>query len=289
MDTDEVIASPSDRKLTRAEKLEVKSEELKRKNYNIKLRKLPWYRKKIEKERRKTARLNQLEAALERQGAIALPAAPGEQSMTIVAPPPPVYKPVEIPDDIADDQFIEKVATQPKFKEIVSGAEIEDPRVAKFLKMIGQVENRSFTWCARTCGLSNSDLARIWRDSNLAEAFFRVTSQMPALADKLIEDAMGAKKSCPRCDGIGYISIPPEMRSLKLYGGKDNVICPNCKGRRVVLGVGSIPDKQIVFEKIGWIRQQKGVSVNVNMNAHSVDATVSEMDGIEGEILEHRA
>lgn len=194
-----------------------------------------------------------------------------------------------IPENIPDDQFIEDISEQPDFLETM-GENIEDVRVARFLKLIGEVENRSMTWCARSCGLTNKDMARIWRDSKLTRAFFRIVNRMPEIADKVADDAIGRKKACPRCDGMKRVDIPDSMREF--FNGETTAICPNCDGRGVVVNIGSAVDKQLIWERVGWSKQKTGVNVNVNMSDHSVDATISEMDGLEndlGTVLEHQA
>src|SRR5690348_5999197 len=85
---------------------------------------------------------------------------------------PATIRKVEVPFDktvpinIEPDPFIEEIVAQPGFKETMVES-IKDERIARFLKLIGQVENRSMTWCAKACGLTNGDLAKIWRDSTL--------------------------------------------------------------------------------------------------------------------------
>ena len=53
--------------------------------------------------------------------------------------------------------------------------------------------------------------------------------------------------------------------------------------------VGSPPHLERILEKIGWSKQKGGVNVNVNMAEHALDATLSDLEGIEGEVLEHRS
>lgn len=191
-----------------------------------------------------------------------------------------------VPEDVPKDTFIEEIAAQPGFLETM-GENIADVRVARFLKMIGQVDQKqSMTWCAQACGLSKSDMARIWRDSKLTRAFFRIVNRMESVADKVVDDAMGARKSCPRCDGFGRVDVPLNLRDW--FDGHETTVCPNCEGRKTVPVVGSAPDKQLIWERVGWSKQKGGVNVNVNMSDHSVDATINEMDDLEGEAFGHR-
>lgn len=205
---------------------------------------------------------------------------------------PEAIRPVNVtlreatPEDVPKDTFIEEIAAQPGFLETM-GENIADVRVARFLKMIGQVDQRqSMTACANACGLTKSDMARIWRDSKLTRAFFRIVNRMESVADKVVDDAMGARKSCPRCDGFGRVDVPLSMREW--FDGHETTVCPNCEGAKTVAVVGSAPDKQLIWEKVGWSKQKGGVQVNVSMSDHSVDSTINDMDGLEGEVLEHR-
>ena len=188
-----------------------------------------------------------------------------------------------VPEDIQLDDFIEQLSRQPDFKETL-GENIEDPRVSKFLKLIGELENRSMTWCARSCGLSNQDLARIWRNSKFQRAFFRIVNRVESFADKVVDDAMGKTQSCRRCEGLGYIDVPEQMRAF--YEGKETAICPNCEGRKVVTATGSAPHAQLLWERIGWSKKGGGVNLNINMGEHMADATMRELDGIEAEVIE---
>lgn len=189
-------------------------------------------------------------------------------------------------EEVPANEFIEELAKQAHFKEGLIEA-CADPKVSKFLKLIGQVEDKSMSWCAAACGLNSTDLARIWRDGTLAQAFFRIVKRMPDLAEKVADDAMGKRKACPRCDGFGRIDVPQSMREF--FDEEETTICPNCEGKKTIPTVGSAPDKQLIFEKVGWSKTKGGVNVSVNMSDHSIDATMGEMDGIEGQVLEHKA
>ena len=198
---------------------------------------------------------------------------------------PETIRPVDIPlipgvREIAPkDTFIEDIAAQPGFLETM-GENVADVRVARFLKMIGQIDQKnSMTACAEACGLTKTDMARMWRDSKLTRAFFRIVNRMESVADKVVDDAMGARRSCPRCDGFGRVDVPPNLREW--FDGHETTVCPNCEGVKTVAVVGSAPDKQLIWEKVGWSKQKGGVQVNVSMADHSVDATIDEMDGLE--------
>jgi hypothetical protein len=188
-----------------------------------------------------------------------------------------------VPLDIPPDPFIEEIVTQEGFRQIM-GDDIKDERVARFLKLIYQAENRSMTWCAKTVGLTNSDLAKIWCDSTLRSAYFRIVKRMPQVVDKVVNDALGSQKSCPRCDGLGRIDVPEHMREF--FDEQVTTICPNCEGRKTVAAPGLPQATERIWERVGWSKKGAGVTVSVNMSDHSVDATIGEMDDLE--VLEHR-
>ncbi len=187
-----------------------------------------------------------------------------------------------IPINIEPDPFIEEIVGQPGFKETMVES-IKDERIARFLKLIGQVENRSMTWCAKACGLTNSDLAKIWRDSTLTQAFFRIVRRMPDVAEKVVQDALGVQKCCPRCDGLKRIDVPEKFQEF--FEKKATAVCPNCEGNGTVSTPGLPHATERIWEKVGWSKKGQQVSVSVNMSDHSVDATIGEMDNI----LEHQA
>jgi hypothetical protein len=109
-------------------------------------------------------------------------------------------------------------------------------------------------------------------------------NRMPQVADKVVDDSLGTRKACRRCDGMRNIEVPEQFREF--FGGADMAPCPECEGRGYKTDTGSAPHTQMILEKVGWVKQKGGVMVNVNMNDHSVDATIDEMDDLE--IVEHR-
>lgn len=181
------------------------------------------------------------------------------------------------------DEFIEAIARQEGFRETM-GENIADPRVSKFLKLIGEPKPRTMTECAEKAGLSQADMAKIWRNTKLGRAFIRIVNRMEKVADKVTDDAMGAKKVCPRCDGLKAIEVPEQYRSF-IFDNPDTeetmTICPQCEGKGYYIAVGSAPHAQLIWERVGWSKQKGGVNVNVNMADHSVDATINEMDDLE--------
>ncbi len=245
---------------------------------------------RADKRARRIAREEAKKEAVERRQmeTVPVPSAQLAQMFPTLPLPGTPYVPFDaqrLTPEVKLDPFIEEIAAQPGFREAL-GENIEDPRAARFLKLLGEVEHRSMTWCARTAGLNNFEVAKIWRNSKLARAFFRIVNRMESLADKVVDDAMGTRRSCPRCDGFGRVEVPEPL--LEFFQGEPTTICPNCEGKKTVAVVGSAPDKQLIWEKIGWSKQKGGVSVNVNMSEHSVDSTFEEMEGIESEVLEHR-
>lgn len=199
---------------------------------------------------------------------------------------PDSIRPIVYVEDLPDDPFIEELAQQADFKPVM-GENISDPRVAQFMKQIGKVENKSMTQIAQACGLSNADMAKMWRNTKLNRAFFRIVNRMSSVADKVVDDALGTKKSCPRCDGFKRIEVPQAMQEF--FEGHATTLCPQCEGAGYILNVGSAPDKQLIFEKVGWTKQKGGgINVNLNMTEHTADATMAEMDGIESMVLEHQ-
>jgi hypothetical protein len=185
--------------------------------------------------------------------------------------------------DTVKDPLIEEMAKKPNFADVMA-EEIKDVRVARFLSLISKISPpRSITWCAKSAGLNATELARIWRDSKLNKAYFEIVERMPEVATKVVEDALGKRQSCRRCDGYGHIEVPENMREF--FEGRETTICPNCEGKGYIIPTGSTTHAQLIWERVGWSNKGKGMSVNINMNAHSVDATMSDMEGIEAEVL----
>jgi hypothetical protein len=194
---------------------------------------------------------------------------------------------------IADAPFMEKIARQPGFVEAMQ-ENVKDPRVAKFLELCGKLENKSLTFIAKKCGLTTIDLARIWRDDKLAHAFFEIVNRMPEHAKKVMDDSLGDRKACPRCDGMKFVEVPEKFREFFFEPGSMETMtaCPECKGEGYKTTVGSAIDKQLIWEKVGWTKQKGGISVNVNMADHSVDSVIDDIvDDFEPhtEVVEHQA
>lgn len=193
-------------------------------------------------------------------------------------------------DSLKPDAFMEKIARQPGFIEAMQ-ENTKDPRVAKFLKKCGEIQNKSLTWIAKSCGLTTIDLARIWRDDKLAHAFFEIVNRMPENAAKVMDDSLGDRKSCPRCDGLKCIEVPEKFREFFFEPDSKETMamCPECGGKGWKVSVGSAAHNQMIWEKVGWTKQKGGISVNVNMADHSVDSVIDEMDDFEQpQIVEHQ-
>lgn len=176
------------------------------------------------------------------------------------------------------EPFMEKIARKPGFIQAME-ENVKDPRVAKFLKKCGELQNKSLTYIAKSCGLNNTDLARIWRDDKLANAFLEIVDRMPENAKKVMDDSLGDRKTCPRCDGLKRIEIPEKHRDF--FDGQEFATCPECDGKGHKITIGSAADKQLIWEKVGWTKQKGGIQVNVNMADHSVDSVIDEMDDLQ--------
>tara|TARA_R110000868_G_scaffold411621_1_gene706456 strand:+ start:1074 stop:1859 length:786 start_codon:yes stop_codon:yes gene_type:complete len=181
------------------------------------------------------------------------------------------------------DHFIEGLSKQPLFIETI-GEEIDNPKISKFLSYIGKTENPSFTECAKKAGLTQKELATVWRDRKVSRAYYRIVNRMEEQADKVVDDSMGQKKACRRCDGLKRIEVPEVMRDF--FEGNTTAICPECDGVGYTLATGSAPHAQMIWEKMGWSKARGGISVNLNMSDHMGDSTVNELEGIEGEIVD---
>lgn len=188
--------------------------------------------------------------------------------------------------DVELNAFIENLAKQPLFLETVA-EEIDNPKVARFLKYVGELQHRSMTDCAKMAGLTKTDLAQIWRDTKVNRAFFRIVNRIEEQVDKVVDDAIGKKKACRRCDGLKRIDVPENMREF--FNGHETAICPECDGAGFILATGSAQHAQLVWEKLGWTKGKGGISVNLNMGDHMADATMNELDGIEGQIVDVQA
>ena len=180
------------------------------------------------------------------------------------------------------DPFMEKIAQQPGFLEAME-ENTKDPRVAKFLKKCGELQNKSLTFIAKSCGLNTSDLARIWRDDKLSRAFFEIVNRMPENAKKVMDDSLGDRKTCPRCDGMKFIEVPEKFREFFFEPDSKETMamCPECRGEGYKITVGSAAHTQMIWEKVGWTKQKGGIQVNVNMSDHSVDSVIDEMDDLQ--------
>jgi hypothetical protein len=191
------------------------------------------------------------------------------------------------------DPFMEKIAQQPGFVEAMQ-ENIKDPRVAKFIKKCGELQNKSLTFIAKSCGLTTSDLARIWRDDRLSRAFFEIVNRMPENAKKVMDDSLGDRKTCPRCDGMKFIEVPDKFREFFFEPGSNETMamCPECRGEGFKITVGNANATQMIWEKVGWTKQKGGIQVNVNMSDHSVDSVIDDIvDDFEPQtqIVEHEA
>ncbi len=192
------------------------------------------------------------------------------------------------PLNLKPDSFMEHIGQQPGFLEAMQ-ENTKDPRVAKFIEKCGLHHNKSLTWIAKSCGLTSIDLARIWRDDKLSRSFFEIVNRMPENAKKVMDDSLGERKSCPRCDGMKRIEVPEKFREF--FDGAEMTICPECSGEGFKITVGNAEDKKLIWEKVGWTKQKGGISVNVNMADHSVDSVIDEIvDDFDKqpEVLEHQ-
>jgi len=183
---------------------------------------------------------------------------------------------------VYNNPFIETIAQDPEFSTTI--AEFHDkPKVQNFLIALGSLkyQNWSITRIAARFGLGASDLAEMWRDSQLQEAFFRIVSRMPDLAEKVMDDALGAKEACPRCDGLKNIEVPEKFREF--FNGEAIAVCPNCDGMGTIQQPGSAGHVRLIWDALGWSRgaiRPDRVAEHASCSLESFLTEIDELDAL---------
>ncbi len=132
---------------------------------------------------------------------------------------------------------------------------------------------------AHKFGITPSQLTAICREYALSIAEMKLIGRLPELADRIMQDALGAKVACPRCDGAKRIEVPENMREF--FQGKTTTVCPNCAGVGTVRQPGSSSDRNLVWDAVGWSNRQGLSAKMINNSSWNLDSTLAEMDEFE--------
>ncbi len=160
---------------------------------------------------------------------------------------------------VYNNPFIETIAQDPEFSATIVMFD-DKPKVQNFVIALGSLkyQNWSITRIAARFGLGASDLAEMWRDSQYQKALFRIINRMPDLANKVMDDALGAKEACPRCDGMKNVEVPEKFREF--FDGEATAVCPSCGGLGTIQQPGSISHVRLIWDALGWSKRRDGSS-----------------------------
>jgi hypothetical protein len=100
----------------------------------------------------------------------------------------------------------------------------------------------------RKFGVSWMDLMNLWYSYNMHLGLMRLANRLPKILDDIAEDSESRDRSCPVCDGIGYVATD----SIRYT-------CVICDGVVKVRVPGDAHARQLVFEIIGLTGPRRGL------------------------------
>lgn len=172
------------------------------------------------------------------------------------------------------EQFFDTIGSRPDFEQVLDD-NFSNPRVAHFLKLVAE-KQLTLAQSAKACGISTTDFHKMWQDYKMKIASFAILDRMPEIATKQVDDALGARKSCKRCDGFGRVEVPESMREF--FAGEPTAICPECEGKTYTIAEAKSQAVERIWERVGWAPKSSSVQVNVNVGDHGIDSVIGQFD-----------
>ena len=127
-------------------------------------------------------------------------------------------------------------------------------RLIRFFESAGE-ERTSLRRACERLGLTVRDLHSLYVNALKARAAVEVTrlqaQHLPRVVEDTIKDSMTVEKMCPDCWGEGTV-----------YRRRHMVACPPCEGTGKILVPGSVPNRKLVFEMAGLIKQGPALQQN---------------------------
>lgn len=119
--------------------------------------------------------------------------------------------------------------------------------------------------CAKTAGITLSEMIEIWRDSRISDGLMTLVNGIPTISGDMVQDARSTMVCCPRCDGHGKVTH------------KDvEVDCPQCEGSGKIRKAGDKETRKQIFEAVGITGKKAGI--NVFTGPVSVESVIDDLD-----------
>ncbi len=167
-------------------------------------------------------------------------------------------------------------------------ARSQDPRYRKFLELMGHPNRRGLKiqTLAKQCGLDLAEFQQWYGKESVQMAIGVAQKNARNIVRDMSSDALTKDEFCDRCDGLGWVSAPPNlpvdtpgyhvlcMQTVKEKDEDGNITereepvfcrtCPKCKGIKTVKEIGDEHARDKILEIAGLTSKGKAVQVNVN-------------------------
>lgn len=165
-------------------------------------------------------------------------------------------------------------------QELLTSPDLSDP-IRKVLTLIldPRFGQESLGYLCASAGVAPGEVFAAFRDATVAKANIHalrlVAARLPEITLKVIEAALGAEISCPKCYGVGMVDKRVKDKLIE-------AVCPACHGTKVIKQQPD-PDRQDrILELVGLLKGSGSAISITNQQQNNVAIPTEDVAGGAG-------